>query len=220
MTDLSDIPVIAITHDGQQTTTTMAKAIESLTPPQVIKRTPTRRCDECGQFSRHEDLTPVNTEDGGVTGVCDDCMDKKTDDNPRKTFKQVKQEQWSEAVEKMDSIIANSRISFPPQDALTKAQGEARLSLAYERSMAYLRRMAVPSGGNDRVTRLVKAEITRRKTDEIVAKTKRTKKRIAKLRRKSDEMDLKKAEAEQMLADLLATQAAATAQLDEITRRT
>ena len=53
----------------------------------------------------------------------------------------------------------------------------------------------------------------------MVAKTKRTKRKIAKILRRADATGTGKGEAEQMLADLLATQAAATAQLDEIGRR-
>ena len=70
-----------------------------------------------------------------------------------------------------------------------------------------------------RIVGMVKAELTRRNTAQVVAETEKNRRKIKKLRRKADEVNLRKAEAEQMLADVLATQAAATAHLDELARR-
>jgi hypothetical protein len=209
---MNDIPVLAITSDGQ-TQTTMIKAINDLT-----KRT-APKCASCGQYSTHENLIAVKTNDGSVARICTNCVNDKVNDGSGKTYKQVHAQQWADAVKQIDEMMAKSRISVPPMDALAKAQASDRLAKAYDNAMAYLRRMAVPPGGNDRVTRLVKAEITRRKTAEIVAKTKRTKRKIAKMRRRADEVEVTKGEAEQMLANLLESQAAGLAQLDQLSAR-
>ena len=195
----------------------MAKAIGDL-EDQIAKAHAARRCDSCGRYQTHEQLKTVPTDDGDTQRLCSDCLD----DDP--AAKALYRQSWADALEKMDEAIAKSRRLYPlpPMDALSKAQASDRLSKAYDASMAYLRRMAVPPGRKpaaDRLSGLVRAEITRRKTAEVVAGTKRNKRKIAKLRRKSDAMEVAKGEAEQMLADLLATQAASTAQLDQLSAR-
>jgi hypothetical protein len=225
MTDLSNMPLVAITRGGT-THTTMAKVLSGLTGQEATKRT-APKCASCGQYSTHENLTAVNTDDG-VARICPTCLNDRVNDGSGKTWKQLHKSQWEDAAEQMDEIVAKWHRLYPelPTDALAKsealAQARGRLEKGFDNAMAYFRRMAVPPGrksADDRVTSLVKAEMTRRQTAELVAKTKRTKRKVAKMRRQADAMELAKREAEQMLADLLTTQAAATAQLDDIARR-
>ncbi len=184
---------------------------------ELTKATATR-CDECGKYRAHPDVKHIATTDGDVKRICTDCMDEKSDNRDGTTWKQLHKAQWSDAVAKLDEALDASPAWawYQSLDSLTKSQALDRLAKA---KPVWPDRRRPQHDSADRVAGLVKAEITRRRTAEIVAETKRNKRKLAKLRRKSDAMELAKGQAEQMLADLLATQAAATAQLDDIARR-
>jgi cell division protein FtsB len=206
MTDPLNMPVMAMTRNGTEKTT-IAKAIDDLADQQAIKRA-ARRCQSCGKFKQHEQLKTVPTDDGGTQRMCADCLD----DDP--AAKQLYQQQWAEAGEIIDEALAKASLSFP-MDSLAKAQASDRLARFdaignFGRMVAdYRRRWAI----EDRVVRVVKAERTRKETDRIQKKT-------AKIRRKIEATELRKAEAERGLAALIAEQAQIAAQINDLAKRT
>jgi len=189
----------------------------------LLKRT-APKCASCGQYSTHENLIAVKTNDGSVARICTNCVNDKVNDGSGKTWKQLHKSQWASAAESIDQALAKVRHLYPqpPTDALAKAQAQDRLAKGWDNAMAFLKSMAIEPrrhSAANRVASLAKAEIVRRQTAQVVAKTKRTKRKIAKMLRKSDALELAKGEAEQMLAHLLETQAAAIAQVDDLSRR-
>ncbi len=174
------------------------------------KQVPTRRCDSCGQFQRHEQLTAVATADGGVTRVCGTCLDDTTDDGTT-TFKELAKEQWAEAVKTIDEAMSASRDWFRDAGTLAKSQSSDRLRRSDPISnfgamcADYRSRWAKEA----RLVSLAKAELTRRETAKVKAKS-------AKLRRRIATAELAKSESESRVAAALAEQVRLTAETDQL----
>ena len=134
-------------------------------------------------------------------------MDDKSESGS--TWKALNKSQWSDALDAIDVAMMSAEHWFKNVSDLEKAEACHRLSEATSRKLS----------PPDRLTRLVKAEMTRRNTAEVVAKSKRVKKKTAKLRKQADQLDLRRTEADQLLANVLAEQAATTAYLEELDRR-
>ena len=161
---------------------------------ELTKAKPSRRCTECGRYQAHEQLTAVNTEDGGVTHVCSDCLD----DDP--AAKQAYQKSWAEALEVIDEALAKSRNWR--SDSLAKARAQDRVNRFdaienFGKMVAHYRRRW---DSEDRLVDLLKSEMSRHR-DERRAKRAKNARRVAEaaaLQKSADEQALAVAQAEQL----------------------
>ena len=208
-----DIPFTALASDGTEQATTLAKVLNDLDEQEAVLKRSARRCSGCGKYQRHEQLKTVPTDDGGTKRLCSDCLDGDP------TAKALYRQGWAEAGRQMDEALAKMRDRLPRDtDALAKARASDRLARFdavgnFGKLAAHYRQQW---DAEDRLVRMVKAEMVTQETSRLRKQTKQLKKRTKAAR-------LRKAQALQGAADMTAQvqafQDEVSAQIDGIAER-
>ena len=213
---VSNIPVTAFTRGGIEQTT-FAQAIDDLAKQEAIKRR-ARRCTSCGKYQVHEDLKTVPTVDGGTEGLCPDCWDGSA-------AKAMYQEQWRQARERIDEIIAKMRQAYPQSDAFAKGAAIDRITAAdpigqFDKMVAHYRRQW---DAEDRLATLVKAEQAREKSEKLQKRTAKLKKQSAAAQAQTElskaSLDAALAEYDELAKNAAAFTADTEARIDQMMRR-
>ncbi len=185
----------------------------------LAKKRTAPRCANCGQYSTHENLTAVNTDDG-VARICPACLDDKVGDGTAKSWKQLHKSQWDEAARSIDEALAEVHRKYPEStDQLAKSQAFDRLAKVdvWGRFDRWLANYDREQAQTKRIVSLVKAEKAKSDAINMAKQTKKMNRKTVKLNRKAEATKARVAETERLIAESVQSHLDMTARVEAFT---